>query len=759
MKSFIGAALLLFGFGATGAFADPLACDLSKYKAITGLTATAEMAEGTLVVQWAGEAGTDLRARYAIDSAMPVVRELAVRKRGGQWVVLGTNLTPEYQVVSARRRVSNQQLDRARSNGVVITPEYIDREAWYAFWDAPMVIPGIEETGRGGRGEAGAGGRGGRGGRGIMNPDLPRRPEEIRRATSTFRTSTCDVQTDGARLEVNFPGLSMGIFSGSLRFTVYRGTNLIRLEAIAKTQENFVAYRYNAALKGFGTDVMPRVTWRDTGGNAQQYQFGGPRNDDPVAIRAKNRVLIAEGRTGSVAVFPPPKLFFFQREVDTNLGYVWYRKDADARYAIGVKQADHEDDPRYMGNYALYNAPPGTLQRMAVYFYASPDAAAPTRDRVLAFTHGDAFAPIPGYKTMVEDFHLGFEARQRESGSLDTEFPDFAAMKAIGINIAGISESRGNDAGPARFAGLKDLFEVLRRAGDTNFVALPWELSTRSLGSDWDVVTPKPVYWSQVRDPGQPLTETDPKYGKVYHVGGPKDVLQFVTDENALWITGHPRTKTSIGYPDEFLKTQDADLRAVAASDQYLGLTFQYGMPRDLSQSRICEYRCFDALDMLNNHYAGTGLKPKYLVSGPDTYQKWPHDDLYPGFQANYVKLDRLPGPDQDWSPILKALRAGDFFVTTGEILIRNYSVSGSGNQRTIGADVDWTFPLEFVEVVWGDGQKIDRQIIRATDLPAFGTKRFSIPFDATGKKWVRFAVWDSAGNGGFVQPVWVNAK
>ena len=33
------------------------------------------------------------------------------------------------------------------------------------------------------------------------------------------------------------------------------------------------------------------------------------------------------------------------------------------------------------------------------------------------------------------------------------------------------------------------------------------------------------------------------------------------------------------------------------------------------------------------------------------------------------------------------------------------------------------------------------------------------VPFDASGKKWVRFAVWDSAGNGAFVQPTWVSPK
>ena len=44
--------------------------------------------------------------------------------------------------------------------------------------------------------------------------------------------------------------------------------------------------------------------------------------------------------------------------------------------------------------------------------------------------------------------------------------------------------------------------------------------------------------------------------------------------------------------------------------------------------------------------------------------------------------------------------------------------------------------------------------LIPATELPPFGRHRFSIPFNATGQKWVRFAVWDTAGNGAFVQPV-----
>jgi hypothetical protein len=54
---------------------------------------------------------------------------------------------------------------------------------------------------------------------------------------------------------------------------------------------------------------------------------------------------------------------------------------------------------------------------------------------------------------------------------------------------------------------------------------------------------------------------------------------------------------------------------------------------------------------------------------------------------------------------------------------------------------------------VWGDGKTTGREIVRATELGPMGNHRFRIPFDPAGKKWVRFAAWDSAGNGAFTQP------
>jgi hypothetical protein len=216
----------------------------------------------------------------------------------------------------------------------------------------------------------------------------------------------------------------------------------------------------------------------------------------------------------------------------------------------------------------------------------------------------------------------------------------------------------------------------------------------------------------------------------------------MLKQEQGLMWQAHPRTKGSTYYPD-VVREQPHFL-----SDRFLGGSYQ-SLPVDQSEKRLCEKRCLGLLDEMNNWTA-----PKYMIAEGDTYMKWPDDETFPQLIVNYVKLDRVPKFDEDWSPLLKAMRAGDFFVSSGEVLLRNSSIEGSGAKRTYNAEVEWTFPLEFVELVWGDGDSTHSQVISATELPAFSSKKFSIPFDAAGKKWVRFAAWDSAGNGAFTQPV-----
>ena len=316
-------ALVIFVATAT-AHADPLACDLNAYQPADGLTA--EMEDDILTVTWSGADGASLLVRFAVDDGQPVIRDMAVRQPGGQWSSLGQNLKPEFHVTTGRRRITEQQLSPLRLLGVEITPEIIEREKWNAFWDAPLVMPG----------------------RDADDPAYRRTSDEVRSASASYETSSCDVKTDGGRLEVTFPGLSMGLFAGQLQFTVFKGANLLRQVAIAKTDEPAVAYKYSGGLRGFSTATQ-RMRWRDIGGDWQKYEFGGSVNTAPVALRSRNRVAIVEGPTGSLAVFPSPHKFFSSRELEINLGYTWYRKDDDASFSFGIRQADRDEIFRPMG--------------------------------------------------------------------------------------------------------------------------------------------------------------------------------------------------------------------------------------------------------------------------------------------------------------------------------------------------------------------------------------------------------------------------
>ena len=71
------------GWTGTGA---ALQCDLSKYTAGAGLSAAVD--QDVLTVSWTGSGSDELRARYGIIGGTPMMRELAVRKRGGDWSLL-----------------------------------------------------------------------------------------------------------------------------------------------------------------------------------------------------------------------------------------------------------------------------------------------------------------------------------------------------------------------------------------------------------------------------------------------------------------------------------------------------------------------------------------------------------------------------------------------------------------------------------------------------------------------------------------------
>jgi len=709
----------------------PLVCDLSGFSPAGSLSAafTAER----LVLGWEGEPGQTLQLALGLLDGAPAIHELTISEGGGAPVRVAAGVGFELRVVEGLRRISDQQLVPLRELGVELTDEIVDRYKWDVFWDAPLDLGEVAAS----RNPPPPDGV-------ASQPGLPRSPDEIRRGSARWNTTGCAVTREGRRLRVSFDGLELGSFSGAFALTVYEGTNLVRAEAIAATTLPSVAYKYDMGLTGLPVTQDTRLRWRDVGLQPQAYGLRGPANADPVALRAANRLVVAELGAGSIAAFPPPHTFFWAREVEINVGNDWYRKDGPDSFSFGIRQGEEEVVERYRANWSLYSAPPGTEQHMAAYFYPTLGAAERAFDAALAFTNGDVYRPVPGYRVMGSHYHTDVGRTLMATGSVDSRLPDFEVLRSAGLEIVGPVDRPREET---QLEEQRWLFEGAARHSDDDFVVMPQMENSNLLGGHWDLLFSHPVFYVDERAPGTPLVTEHPEYGRMYNIGSIEDMMAMVEAEDMLVYMPHPRTKGSTGYPDA-IRESDHFLH-----ERYRGVGWRWGMGSDLSERRLSGKRVIPLLDDMNNWLAASDRPLKSLLSITETYAKAPGDDVYANGPVTYLRMDRLPPPGA-YGPIVEVLRSGDYFVSSGEVVVPEHAVQGTGRQARMTAEVSWTFPLDFVEVVFGDGTTTGRVVVSASELPPFGTHTFTVPFDATGQAWVRFAAWDTAGNGAMTMPV-----
>ena len=379
-------------------------------------------------------------------------------------------------------------------------------------------------------------------------------------------------------------------------------------------------------------------------------------NSDPVALKARNRLAIVESRRRIAGLLPALAQVLLRARNRNQPRLRLLPQDSDNSFAVGVRQADREEPYKPYGvsdeewdkrahearhdinNFALYNAPPGTVAAHAgLLLPERRQTAAPPMTPCWPSRTTTSTKPMPGYKVMVSHFHMHFnEAAHATPARIDVHPTWVDVFRGLGVNIANLadfhSDSHPKDPGPIRFAEQKVYFDGCRRFSDRNFLLIPGEEPDDTLGGHYISMMPRPVFWSQTRQPGQQFIEDDPKYGKVYHISNETDELDMLRRENGLMWQAHPRTKGSTGYPDAVRE------RPHFLSDRFLGGSFQ-SLPVDQSEKRICEKRCLGLLDDMNNWTAN----PKYLIAEGDTYMKYPDDETFPQLIVNYVKLDRVP--------------------------------------------------------------------------------------------------------------------
>lgn len=573
------------------------------------------------------------------------------------------------------------------------------------------------------------------------------------------------VASRGSRTIISIGDVTAGSFRGVIEFTVTRNSPLVFVETVVKTEEDGRAILYDAGLVSTSPD-WPTLAWRNPQGALQRIPVNLSRVAGPLQVGG--RAVVAEARDGAgcVAAFPSPHQYFYPLDFADNLGFAWQGVSGNALmrgYGFGIQQPP-AGDRRWV---PWVNAPPGTEQRLGIFYYLSRGDANATLDAVARFTRGDRYKKLPGHLTFTSHYHiehaLEFGRLQRAQATKGVprglETPGFVkTFKARGVDIVHLGEFHVGGTprlpAPERLAQLKTLHEECARLSDTELLVLPGEEPNVHLGGHWMSFFPKPVYWVLNRAAGKPFVEEVPGYGTVYHVGSSADVLELMQREKGLMWTAHARIKGSRGFPDQYWDTP------YFKSDRFFGAAWK-AMPADLSMPRLGS-RVLDLLDDMSN--AG---RKKYALAEADMFRMEPDYETYAHMNINYLELDRLPRFGDGWQPVLDALSAGRFFATTGEVLIPRFSAGGKRagesiakaadlNAIVVEANLEWTFPLAFAEIISGDGEKVHRQRVELSDTEAYGSRTIRAPVDLGNRKWVRLEVWDMARNGAFTQPVWI---
>jgi hypothetical protein len=561
------------------------------------------------------------------------------------------------------------------------------------------------------------------------------------------------VVSQGSRTKIMVSDVNAGQFSGSLEITLYNGSPLLNVAAVMGTEMDSVAIIYDAGLVSREA-VWEEIFWADPQGYLQAEKVGAAAPSKDLAV--KYRTVIGESKEGSMAIFPPPHQYFYPLDNAYNLKYIWYGTNYRGMvpdYGMGIRH-DLMGDRRHV---PWFNAPPNTLQRLNFFVVLSAEKDGQVLEKVKRFTNEDSYRPLPGYRTMASHFHTEHINDVLTHKPLPEIPGHVKALRDMGVNIMHLGEFHlaGNpgDRGPRRLPEFQLMFEECARLSKGDFLMLPGEEPNSHFGGHWMNIFPKPVYWLMSREAGEPFVEEVPEYGKVYRVDNKEEMLKLLEAENGLAWTAHARTKGSTGFPDQY---RDEDF---FHSDRFFGAAWK-SIPADLSQPRLGK-RVLDLMDDMANW----GHK-KYAIGEADLFKLEPGYEVYGHMNINYLQMDKLPKFEEGWQPILDAMERGRFFVTTGEVLLPVFTVNGKGAGETLELDesgkaevvleADWTFPLNFAEIISGNGDQVYRERINLEDTRAFGKQKFDFTTDLKGRKWVRVEVWDVAANGAFTQFVWL---
>ena len=284
--------LLLFTLCSLAA-AEPLECDFTDYRWSEDLQA--EEVDGDIVVSWSGGpvmwvratfgmspvGTTRLRARFGLDAGAPVIRDLAMVDSTGEWVSAVRDARPGFVMAEWVRQTAEQSrypITNARSASV-----------------------------------------------------------EITRGAAAFSFKSCWIRGGFENLEVSLNELTVGSFRGSLEFSVRRGSDQLRQEAVVSSTRPLVGVAYHAGLVGLGRSDFTAVRWIDVTdrGRVNRYFGGNSDANESDVLHGDLGELASERGVSLSVILPteanPPALH------DPAIGERrWFLRMPEGRFNVGV---------------------------------------------------------------------------------------------------------------------------------------------------------------------------------------------------------------------------------------------------------------------------------------------------------------------------------------------------------------------------------------------------------------------------------------
>ena len=661
-------------------------------------------------ITWVGEDQKQWTAEVGIANGAPCIFSLSYESLGEQ-ICLSAMLRPQFKVVTGKRTKINPQREKGLAPGEELGFQ------WDTYSDDPMS-----------------------------------RKNEVAEAKEIWNTTEMQYEEDGNMKTVIFNGLTLGQFSGKCVITFFNGSNLIRVRAAASTEEDGVAYLYHGGLSGFKPDKLYYVTpkRREVLENPGLHTNSGP-DWDRQRVDARGRVLTLQQAHGAISVFPPPHRFFWACQTENNVGYNYYNREKDGTLSIGVRH--NKEQEHFNVRWPLYNAKPGTVQRMDFFLLVSSETVYAARSMAMKYTNFDHLRPLEGYKRLGSHMHIASQAAFARD--YRKQRPWELLIKEVGFDIFSPcdfwAEGRNDDNKDGRRADLERYHLESRYVSTPDFLLVTGE-ELAVMGKDrskqlipyhFMIWPSKPMLYSRWRDDDQEFAEKLPDGRTYYHLKSAMDVIEMCRRENAFIQMPHPDTKANDGLP------YDCKEEPWFTDERWMGIGCRM-VPADNSVDTMFSGRTERVWNDINNWSA----YPRYVMSELDTYTKveereedW---ELYALTNCTYVQLDEIPS-SENWESLVNALREGRHFYSTGEVLIEKSSIA-DGKATAV---FSWTFPLAYAECVYSDGENVKTQRISATDTAPYGRKAFEFSFPK-GLKWARVLATDIAGNSAFGQPVFL---